>query len=211
MVAPDGTLSIYYGDLISSCREVKEQMAVTAFSGVVDFEVYLLMTMKPRLSLADAQGLFDTKVAQAGLSLNVARRIYDRISEALSEEMSRFRDIKAVLGVDDDANSLKYSSVLWPGFEFIVQADMNGLLESAGYMHLERCALGAQSPTDLAAWSVDVAEFTERFGPVIQREKRPSFDKVLPAFEEYEFSWNGDRYGAGFLWGLFLSSSAYWD
>lgn len=186
-------------------------MITVSNSKVADFEVYLLMTMKPRLSLADAQGLFDTKVAQAGLSLDVARCIYDRISEALSDETSRFRDIKAVLGVDEDATSLKYSSVLWPGFEFVAQADMNGVLESAGYMHLERLAIGAQSPTDLAAWSVDIAEFNERFGPVIQREKRPLFDKVLPAYEEYEFAWNGDRYGARFLWGLFLSSSAYWD
>jgi hypothetical protein len=186
-------------------------MTATAFSGVVDFEVYLLMTMKPRLSLADAQGLFDTKVAQAGLSLDVARRIYHRISEALSEETSRFQDIKAVLGVDEDATSLKYSSVLWPGFEFVAKADVNGVLESAGYLHLERLAIGAQSPTDLAAWSVDIAEFNERYGPVIQREKRPLFDKVLPAYEEYEFAWDGDRYGARFLWGLFLSSSVYWD
>jgi hypothetical protein len=186
-------------------------MITLSNSNVADFEVYVLMTMKPRLSLADAQGLLDAKVAQAGLSLDGAVRIYDRISKAVSRDASQFRDIKSLLGVYEEATSLKYSSVLWPGFEFVAQADMNGVLESAGYMHLERLAIGAQSPTDLAAWSVDIAEFNERFGPVIQREKRPLFDKVLPAYEEYEFAWDGDRYGARFLWGLLLSSSVYWD
>ena len=186
-------------------------MTATAFSGVVDFEVYLLMTMKPRLSLADARGLFATKVTQAGLSLDVAGRIHHRISTALSEETSRFRDMKAVLGVDEEATSLRYSSVLWPGFEFCAHADINGGLASAGYTHSEQLAIEVESPTDLAAWSVDIPEFNERFGPVVQREKRPLFDDILPAYEEYEFSWNGDRYGARFLWGLFLSSSAYWE
>lgn len=186
-------------------------MTATAFSGVVDFEVYLLMTMKPRLSLADTRGLLDAKVAEAGLSLDGAGRIHDRISKALSEEVSRFRDMKAVLGVDEDATSLKYNSVLWPGFEFSAHADVNGLIESAGYTHLEHLPLEAESPTDLAAWSVDIPEFDARFGPATRRDKRPLFDDILPAYEEYEFSWNGDRHGARFLWGLFLSSSVYWE
>ncbi len=186
-------------------------MTATAFSGVVDFEVYLLMTMKPRLSLADAQGLLINKVGQAGLSLDAAERVHDRISRALGEDTSRFHDMKAALGVDEDATSLKYTSVLWPGFEFRAHAGADGSIESAGYTHIERVPLEVGSPTALAAWSVDVPEFNERFGPLIQRGKRPLFDHILPAYEEYEFSWNGDRYGARFLWGLFLSSSVYWE
>jgi hypothetical protein len=63
----------------------------------------------------------------------------------------------------------------------------------------------------LPAWSVDIAEFDELFGPAIGRVKRPLFDDVLPAYEEYEFSFEGDRYGAVFLWGLFILASAYWE
>jgi len=186
-------------------------MTETAFSGVVEFEVYLLMTMKPRLSLADARGLLDAKVAEAGLSLEEAGRVHSRISQVLSDEKSRFRDMKALLGLDEDGTSLTYSSVLWPGFEFRADADVNGLLESAAYTHVQRLLRKAESPTELAAWSVDIPEFDARFGPVIRRGSTPFFDDVLPAYEEYEFSWNGDRYGARFLWGLFLSSSVYWE
>jgi hypothetical protein len=187
-------------------------MDVTLYAAVVDFEVYLLITMKPRLSLADTRGLLDAKLATIGLSLDDAVRIHDRVAEALSEETSRFQDMKTLLGVvDEQATSLKYSSVLWPGFEFNAHAGVNGLLESAGYTHKEHPALDVESPAELAAWSCDIAEFDERFGPTVRRGKRPFFDDILPAYEEYEFLWNGDRYGAGFLWGLFLSSAAYWE
>ncbi|KZS60620.1 hypothetical protein A4G27_18150 [Mycobacterium kansasii] len=187
-------------------------MDVTLYAAVVDFEVYLLMTMKPRLSLADTKGLLDAKLAKVGLSLDSAVRIHDRVAEALSEEISRFRYMKTLLGVlDEDATSLKYNSVLWPGFEFNAHADANGLLESAGYTHTEHTPLDVESPTQLAAWSCDILEFDERFGPSIRRENRPLFDDILPAYEGYEFLWKGDRYGAGFLWGLFLSSSMVWE
>ncbi|EUA15575.1 hypothetical protein I546_0611 [Mycobacterium kansasii 732] len=120
--------------------------------------------------------------------------------------------MKTLLGVlDEDATSLKYNSVLWPGFEFNAHADANGLLESAGYTHTEHTPLDVESPTQLAAWSCDILEFDERFGPSIRRENRPLFDDILPAYEGYEFLWKGDRYGAGFLWGLFLSSSMVWE
>jgi hypothetical protein len=191
---------------------VEKAMDVTLSSAVVDFEVYLLMTMKPRLSLADARGLLDGKLAKIRLSLDGAVRIHDRIAETLSEETSRFRDMKTLLGVlDEDATSLRYSSVLWPGFEFNAHAGVNGQLGSAGYTHTEHTPIDVESPTQLAAWSADIPEFDERFGPAIRRGKRPLFDDILPAYEEFEFLWKGDRYGAGFLWGLFLFSSAYWE
>lgn len=187
-------------------------MDVTLFAAVADFEVYLLMTMKPRLSLADTRGLLDAKLAKIGLSLDGAVRIHDRIADALRDETSRFRDMKRLLGVlDEDATSLRYNSVLWPGFEFNAHVGVNGLLESAGYTHTEHTPLDVESPAQLAPWSADILEFDERFGPNIRRAKRPLFDDILPAYEEYEFLWQGDRYGARFLWGLFLSSSAYWE
>ncbi|KZS67019.1 hypothetical protein [Mycobacterium ostraviense] len=72
-------------------------MDLTLYAAVVDFEVYLLMTMQPRLSLADTVGLLDAKLAKIGLSFDGAVRIHDRVAEALSEEISRFRDMKTLL------------------------------------------------------------------------------------------------------------------
>jgi hypothetical protein len=179
---------------------------------VFDFEVYLLMTMKPRLSLADTQGLLDAQLSKIGVSIDAAVCIHERIGAVLTEKTSRFRDMKALLGIlDNDATSLTYNSVLWPGFNFNARVDEYGSLDSAGYKHTERTTLDVESPAQLAAWSVDIPEFGERYGPTIRRDSRPLFDDLLPAYEEYEFSWKGDRYGAAFLWGLFLTSSAYWE
>ena len=187
-------------------------MATNTSAAIRDFEVYLLMTMKPRLALADTWGLLDAKLAKAAISISGAKRISDRISQALSHEASRFRDLTALLEVADaHVTSVSYHSVLWPGWNFSARASSNGGLESAGYTHLEHAALSVESPTHLAPWSVDIREFDELFGPSTVRDKRALFDTILPAYEEYEFSWNGDRYGARFLWGLFLSSSAYWE
>jgi hypothetical protein len=181
-------------------------------TAVVDFEVYLLITMKPRLSLKDARGLLDAKLATLGLSVDGAVRIHDRIAEAVGHQELAFQNMKALLRVGgDSATTLSYHSVLWPGFEFTAHAGEDGLLESAGYAHTKRAHLDAESPSEVDAWSCDIREFDGRFGPAVQREKRPYFDEILPAYEEYEFSWNGDRYGARFLWGLFLSSSLYWE
>ncbi|BCI90794.1 hypothetical protein NIIDMKKI_60000 [Mycobacterium kansasii] len=58
---------------------------------------------------------------------------------------------------------------------------------------------------------MDVAEFTERFGPMNSGRQWSLFDKLLPAYEEYEFSWEGESYGAGFSWGLFMFSAMSWD
>jgi hypothetical protein len=121
-------------------------------------------------------------------------------------------DIKTLLGIhDDDSTSLKYSSILWPGFGFHAGADEYGLLESAQYRHTRRDSPSVNSPAELPTWSVDVVEFAVRFGPIAIRRKWPIFDEVLPAHEEYEYLFNGDRYGARFTWGLLLSSSMYWE
>lgn len=187
-------------------------MDLTLSASIVEFEVYLLMTMKPRLSLADTRGLLDAKLSKAAVTLDAAVRIHDRIAQVLSEETSRFRHLQILLGVQEEGvASLRYRSELWPGFEFNASAGLNGQIESAGYVHAQRAALDFKSPTQLAPWSVDIREFDEHFGPASRRGKRPLFDDILPAYEEYEFLWEGDRYGAGFLWGIFLSASAYWE
>lgn len=189
----------------------KDAMIAIALTGVIDCEVYLLMTMKPRLSLTDTRGLLDSKIADAGLTPEAAAAVHRRVASILRDEASRFREMEALLGVNQGAMSLKYGSLLWPGFEFRADADENGGVKSATYRRSRRPTRELKHPADLAAWSIDIPEFNAIFGPAIRRAKRPPFDEILPAYEEYELEWNGDRYGARFLWGLFLSSSACWE
>ena len=140
-------------------------MDLTLSASIVEFEVYLLMTMKPRLSLADTRGLLDAKLSKAAVTLDAAVRIHDRIAQVLSEETSRFRHLQILLGVQEEGvASLRYRSELWPGFEFNASAGLNGQIESAGYVHAQRAPLDFKSPTQLAPWSVDIREFDEHFG-----------------------------------------------
>ncbi|SOX52905.1 hypothetical protein MAAFP003_1573 [Mycobacterium ahvazicum] len=48
-------------------------------NAIVDLEVFLLMTIKPRRSLADTRGLLDDRVSRVGLSLEDAVRIHKRV------------------------------------------------------------------------------------------------------------------------------------
>lgn len=117
-----------------------------------------------------------------------------------------------MLGIADrDLISLKYSSVLWPGFEFKAIAREDGMLESARYWHTRRNSRSADSPIGLLIWRMDVTEFTEQFGPMRGGRQWSLFDKLLPAYEEYEFTWEGENYDAGFSWGLFVFSAMSWD
>ncbi|MEE6139953.1 hypothetical protein SKC41_26950 [Mycobacterium sp. 050128] len=187
-------------------------MKATSAPGVIDFEVYLLMTMKMRMSMAGKESLLEAKLAEHKLAIEQANLIYERVSEALSAPASRFENMKKLLGiVSPEFSPLKYGSVLWPGFEFKATAGEDGGLEAAGYWHTRHDPLSVASPTEIATWSVDTAEFAKHFGPLILRGKWPLFDEYLPGYEEYEFPWRGERYGARFIWGLFLSSSIYWD
>jgi hypothetical protein len=187
-------------------------METTSVQAVIDFEVYLLMTMKLRLSMAGKESLLEAKLAERGLTIDQAKHIHQRVAESLGDEASRFHNMKKLLGIASlDATSLKYSSVLWPGFDFNAVAGEDGALESAGYWHIHHDSLSVGSPTALPTWSVDSAEFAKHFGPLTLRGKWSLFDEFLPGYAEYEFPWNGERYGARFSWGLFLSSSMYWD
>jgi hypothetical protein len=187
-------------------------MDTSPAAAIIDFEVYVLMTMRLRMSMANKEAQLEAKLAEQGLSFCDAVLIHERVATALGDEASRFEDIKKVLRItDNDSSALKFSSVLWPGFDFNAIAGEGGRLEAAGYCHTDRNLLNVDAPSKLPTWSVDISEFAERFGPVAIRGKWPLFDKFLPAYEEYEFFWNGERYGARFIWGLFLSSSIYWD
>lgn len=105
-------------------------------SPLIDFEVYLLMTMKLRIKMSHKEDQLAAKVADRGLSVDDAERIHERVAEALGDEASYFRNMKKLLGIaGQDATSVEYSSILWPGFDFTAIASEDGLLESAWYRH----------------------------------------------------------------------------
>jgi hypothetical protein len=179
---------------------------------IVDFEVYLLMTMKLRIKMSHQELQMEAKLAEHGLSVVDAERIHEQVAQTLGDESSYFENMKTLLGIaDQDATSVEYNSVLWPGFSFNATASGDGTLESARYRHTRRDSPSVDSPTQLPIWSMDVTEFAEQYGPLKSGRKWPVSDKLLPGYEEYEFSWAGETYGAGFSWGLFMFSAMSWD
>ncbi|OBF54897.1 hypothetical protein A5787_03910 [Mycobacterium sp. 852002-50816_SCH5313054-b] len=186
-------------------------MNTVSAPAIVEFEVYLLMTMKLRISMSRKQAQLEAKLAEHELSVDDAERIHERIVEALGDEAAYFGNMKRLLGIlDQDALSLEYSSVLWPGFDFKAVSGAGGLLESARYWHRTRNPSSVGSPIELPIWSMDVTEFIEKFGPMRRGRQWPLSDKFLPAYEEYEFPWGGESYGAGFSWGLFMFTAKSW-
>lgn len=187
-------------------------MNMSPTSKVVNFEVYLLMTMKIRMGSEKEAKLLQAKLGEYGLSLPDAERIYETVAKALDGEASRFENMKKLLGITDTAcATVGYTSILWPDFDFKATADKDGRLESARYWHARGHFPNVDSPAELPTWSTDVTEFAANFGPMTNGDRRPLFDKVLPAHEGYEFLWNGERYGAEFSWGLFLYSAEFWE
>ncbi len=181
-------------------------------AAIVDFEVYLLATMKLRIRMSHKEAQLEAKLAYHGLSVGDAERIHERVAVTLGDEASYFKNMKDALGFhDQDATLLEFRSVLWPEFDFKAVASEDGLLESARYWHTRRDSPVADSPIGLPIWHMDVTEFTERFGPMNGGRQWSLFDKLLPAYEEYEFSWGGEIYGEGFSWGLFMFSAMSWD
>jgi hypothetical protein len=180
-------------------------------TAVMNLEIYLLMTMKLRMRMSHKEAQLEAKLAEHGLSVDDAERVHVRIGEALGDKASGFESLKNLLGIaESDSPSLEYSSVFWPGFEFKAVAGKDGLLESARYWHARHDSSSVDCPTELPIWSMDVSEFTERFGPMRHGRQWPLFDELLPGYEEYEFPWNGESYGAGFSWGLFMFAAKSW-
>ncbi|MEU9807685.1 hypothetical protein [Mycobacterium sp. NPDC050853] len=175
---------------------------------IIDFEVYLLMTMKIRL--VNRLPALEAKLSEFGLSVDDAQHVQARVAEALGGETSRFEGMKTFLGISQDSNLLKYASVLWPEFNFSAIADESGGLESARYIRARGDLHSGDSPAVLPPWSADVTDFTQHFGPLTNGRKWLLSDKTLPGYEEYEFFWNEERYGVGFSWGLFLYAAKYW-
>ncbi len=186
-------------------------MTTASINTIVNFEIYVLMTMKLRLKMSRKEAALAAKLSQHGFSIDEAERIHRQVSGALEEQSTRFASMKELLSAADQRASVStYSSVLWPGFDFTAIADDRRLLESAAYSHNSRDSTIVRSPTELALWSVDLAEFTEPFGPMRKSRQWPVSDQLLPAYEEYEFPWDEESYGAGFSWGLLMFSSKSW-
>lgn len=187
-------------------------MNTGSVASIREFDIYLLMTMRRRLSMAGKKPALEEKLAEHGLSLTDGVDIYHRISETFNDEATGFNALKDLLGVTDrKCTAFKYPSALWPGFNFEVLGNHEGLLGSARFRQAVPSTHAIESPTEAEIWSVDVEQFTQNFQPLTLRYQAGFFDQFLPAYEEYEFSWAGERYGARFIWGLFLSSSIFWE
>lgn len=189
---------------------------------VFDFEVYVLMTMKFRLSMTSdpvMKGRLATKLADYGLTVADGERIHAQITEVLVDEDLFFRNLQAFFDVDTGgAQEVSCASVLWPEFDFKATADASGRLQSARYWHVRRSAARPQfeSPRDVPTWSMDLEGFAEHFGPLNPSLHRPLFDEYLPNYEEHQFDWIDEYgltrdYGAGFCWGLFIFVGESWD
>src|ERR1700722_12456109 len=134
---------------------------------ILEFEVYVLMTMKIRMTMSQQLPELEAKLAEHTVTLEDAERLQERIAQVINDETARFDDVKELLGIaDQGSTSLKYSSVLWPEFDFTATAGDHGRLESARYWHARLKRPGAATPIGLPMWSMDVTEFTQNFGPM---------------------------------------------
>jgi hypothetical protein len=180
-------------------------MNASSDSLILEFETYLLMTMKFRMSTLSKEAKLEAKLREYGVSASAAERTHARVADFLYDDAMRFTNLTDLLKATGPAReSLRYHSVLWPDFDFNALAGQDGRLESAGYRRARGEFPQVYSPTDLAVWGADVSEFAEQFGPLSLGHRWSLFDKRLPATEEHEFQWQEKHYGAGFCWGLFL-------
>ncbi|WP_396935531.1 hypothetical protein [Mycolicibacterium sp.] len=184
-------------------------MNAVSMGSVLDFEVYLLVTMK--YGMLNREAVLEAKLAEHGLSFADAERTHGRITELLSNEATQFESLRALLGAGrQETQSLGFSGILWPDFDFTAHTSTSGAIQPAGYRRARGQAVVAESPTEQPPWSMDVAEFIHHFGPTTVQYQSGLFDKTLPAHVGHEFDWSGRAYGAGFSWGLFLFASLMW-
>lgn len=187
-------------------------MTEIAESAIVDFEIYVLMTMKLRMSMSQITEHLHAKLSEHGLSVEDGERARDRVASSLGDEASYFRNLKVLLtGTDSDATSLEFASALWPDFDFKAVAAESGSTQSMNYRRMRGQFPQVESPKEFGPWEVDVNDFARRFGPLTPGPLRPLNDQYLANYQEYGFSWNGRGYGAGFSWGLFMFAAQDWD
>lgn len=184
-------------------------MTAAPLARTLDFEVYLLVTMKYGMINQDAER--EAKLAEHGLSFQDAERIHGEVSELLANESTQFENLRTLVGVGEPgATSLTFNGILWKDFDFTATANESGSIRSAGYQRARGRALVATSPSEQAPWTMDLTDFTQHYGPLALTSTAPLFDEYLPAQELHKFEWDGREYGAGFGWGLFLSAAMMW-
>lgn len=184
-------------------------MNAAPFAHVLDFEVYLLVTMKYGMINQDAER--EAKLAEHDLSFGDAERIHQRVAEVLRDKATQFAKLQTLVGVDArDAGALSFEGILWPEFDFTATGGRDGSIQTAAYRRARGEPGCAAAPTAQPPWSMDTADFAQCFGPARVTSTAALFDEYLPAQELHEFEWDGRRYGAGFGWGLFLSASLMW-
>jgi hypothetical protein len=177
-----------------------------------DFEIYVLMTMKLRLSMSQKSDRLDLKLAEFGLSVDDGERIRARIAQELGDESTFAGSLQRALNPSAmHEDSVRFDSTVWPGFEFRIGSGEDGKPLPAGYRKIVRHALEANSPKSVGLWATDVEEFDALFGPLAPGTARSLFDEYLPAYQEYEFEWNDWSWGAGFSWGLFMFAAESWE
>lgn len=100
-------------------------------SATLDFEVYVLMTMKLTITMSRREAQLQVKLAQRGLSVGDAERIHGQVAEALGDESCYFSNMTSLLDLRDQAaTSRQFRSVMWPGFDFTATAGDDGRLDS---------------------------------------------------------------------------------
>lgn len=63
-------------------------------TAIVEFEVYVLMTMKLRIRMSHEEAELESKLAERGLSVDEAERIYERLAETLGDAASYVENMK---------------------------------------------------------------------------------------------------------------------
>ena len=184
-------------------------MNPAANASVLEFEFYLLATMKFGMLIREAER--GAKLADYGLSIGDSERIHHRVADLLADPSTQFENLRSLIGPEtSESGSLTFSSILWPEFDFTALSGNGRAINAAVYRRARGQALGATSPTEQSPWSMDVTDFTHHFGPTTIGYHSDLFDETLPAHEGHDFNWNGRTYRAGFSWGLFLFASLMW-
>lgn len=174
---------------------------------VLDFEIYLLMTM--RFGLLDKRDEIEKKLSEHELSLEEGESIHGRMKNLFDDEQYFLSNLYKFLDIRHHS-PLSFNSMLWPGYDFAATMGESGRVDSARYRRIREVSREMQSPAELPPWCMDVSDFAAHFDGAILRQQYSLSDKFLPAHDYYEFEWNGDRYGAGFSWGIFLSAARLW-
>jgi hypothetical protein len=178
---------------------------------IVDFEVYVLMTMKPRLKMSQKLDQLEAKLAAHGFTQADGEHVHARVARALGDEATFFGNLAKLLGAQREVTSLTFRSALWPEFAFEASTGEGGRTVSAQYRRTDGATPDVAAPVGQPVWSLDVDEFAAHFGPLTLGRQWPLFDESLPNYAEHEFVWNGWRWGAGFSWGLFMFAAEFWE